>query len=225
MFKYVKKLFYEILGLLIIISIALANWRWPLYDWLDDKVMYRFIWLGIFFILLDIFIEIIISSLKELNLIVESVNFSKDIHKLSKEFYLISKVSLPNSLLADYIAIGSSGIWLIEVKDNGGKIEFNGDDIIQGGTVLKGLTTKVLEKSYTLADFVKKNIKNGDVKVAPVIAFTSSKVNLDSVPKMIKGVYIISRQNTVSLIENTDFQLIDKNMAEEVFKILKNKSK
>lgn len=220
MFGYLKKLFSNFLVILILIGAAVANWQWPLYVWLDNLTVYRFIWLGIFFVLLDIFIEIIIHSAREVRLITESISFSKNLHKLSDGFHLITKISLPNGLRADFIAVGSSGVWLVDLRSDDGKVEFNGDDLVQNGAVLHGYVVKVLEKSYALSQFLKSNLHR-DIKVAPVIAFSSSQAILDSVPKIVKGVYITARTDAVSLVENTDFQITDKNTIEEVFKILK----
>lgn len=222
MFQYFTRLFSNFVFLIIALGVALANWQWPLYLWLGDTPVYRFIWLAIFFIVLDIFIEIIFRSAGEIRLVTENMGFSRDVHKLSKSFHLISKVSLPNNLKADYVAIGSSGIWLIDVKDGDGVVTFNGDELVQKDIILNGLITKVLEKSYAMSDFLKKQL-NRDFKVAPVVAFSSSRAKLSSVPKSIKNVFITSRVDTVALIENTDFQLTDNNTIEEIYKILKNK--
>ena len=217
---YLKKLISQTVIFIVIIAIALANWQWPLYSWLGDTTVYRFVWLAIFFVLLDVVIEVILSSVKELRLMGGAMGFSRDIHKLSGAFHLLTKVSLPNNLKADFVAVGSSGVWLVDVKDGDGVIIFNGDDLAQNGVVLKGLLPKVLEKSYALAEFLKTKL-NRDLRVAPVIAFSSPQANTDSVPKNVRGVYISSRKNITSVIENTDFQVIDKNTIEEVYKALK----
>src|SRR3989338_477034 len=221
MTKYFGKLFSKTFSVFIIGGLALANWKWPLYLWLGDTTIYRFIWLGLFFIFLDVVIEIVLSLFREFRLITETVSFSKDLHKVSNSFYILNNISLPNDLRADFVVIGSSGVWIVEVKDDKGKVDFNGDDLVQDDVVLKGLLTQVLEKSYSLADVLKKFEHN--IKVAPVLAFSSLGVDVTSLPKIVHGVYISSRQNIVSLIENTDFQLIDKNTINEIHKLLKKK--
>ncbi len=222
MTKYFGKLFSKVLLLFIIGGLALANWRWPLYLWLGDTTVYRFIWLGLFFIFLDVIIEIILGLFREFRLIVETVSFSKDLHKISDSFYISSKVTLSNDLKADFVVVGSSGVWIINVKDDSGKVDFNGDDLVQEGVILKRLLTQVLEKSYYLADILNKKIGHS-VKVAPVLVFSSLGADLVTAPKMVRGVYISSRQNIVSLIENTDFELIDKNTIEEIHRLLRKK--
>lgn len=224
MFKYFQKLLSNLIFTVIVTLSALANWQWPFYVWFGDTTLNRFIWLGIFFILLDIFLEIILNSIRAVRLITEIIGFSNYIHKLSDGFRLLSKITLPNGLKADFLAIGSSGIWLITVKDDGGKVVFNGDDLIQKGQEFKGLIAKVLENSYTLADLLKKRL-NRDFKVAPVIAFSSSSADLTSVPKIVRSVYISSRKDINTLIENTDVQLIDRKTADEIYDILKTKNK
>lgn len=222
MTKYFGQLFSKAFLLFVIGGLALANWRWPLYLWLGDTATYRFIWLGLFFIFLDMIIEIIFSLFKEFPLIAETINFSKDLHRISDSFYILTNVALPNDLKTDFVVVGSSGVWMVNVKDGDGSVDFNGDDLVQNGVVLKGLLAQVLEKSYSLADILNKK-PDRSVKVAPVIVFSSPRADLATAPKMVRGVYISSRQNIVSLIENTDFQLIDKNTIEEIPKLLKKK--
>ena len=166
-------------------------------------------------------LEIIIGLFKEFQLMAETASFSRNLRKISNSFYVLTRVSLSNDLKADFVVVGSSGVWIINVKDDSGKVDFNGDDLVQDGVILKGLLTQVLEKSYSLADTLKKS--EHDIKVAPVIAFSSPEVDVTSLPKIVHGVYISSRQNIVSVIENTDFQLIDKNTIEEIPKLLKKK--
>lgn len=222
MTKYFRNLFSKAALLLIVGGSAFVNWRWPLYLWLGDTVVYRFIWLGLFFVFLDLFIEIILGLFREYRLTVEAVGFSKNIHKVSSSFYLLTKVPLFHDLKADFVVVGSSGVWIINVKDGDGSVDFNGDDLVQNGVILKGLLTQILEKSYYLADILNKKLGH-NVKVAPILAFSSPRADLTKVPNIVHGVYISSRKNTVSLIENTDFQLIDKNTIEEIHKLLKKK--
>ncbi len=217
---YFKKLFWYFIGMAAVVGAALANWLWPFYDLTGYTTLTRFIWLGIFFIILDVLIEIILSTGHAIQLMTDNLNFSIDIHKLSEGFQLASKVSLSNNVKADYIAIGSSGVWLVNIKDSGGMISFNGEELVQNEKVLKGLITGSLEKSYSLAQFLKKNLSR-DFIVTPVIAFSSLKADLNSVPKTVRGVRISSRPDIVSLIENTDVQLIDQKTSEEIYKLLK----
>lgn len=222
MTKYFGKLFSKTLLLFMIGGLALANWQWPLYLWLGDTQIYRFIWVGLFFLFLDIVIETVLGLLKESRLMTEAVGFSKNLHKISSSFYLSTEVSLSHDLKADFVVVGSSGVWMVSVRDGDGPVDFNGDDLVQEGVVLKRLLTQVLEKSYFLADILNKKLGR-NIKVAPILAFSSPRADLTKVPKIVHGVYISSRKNTVSLIENTDFQLIDKNTIEEIHKLLKKK--
>ena len=98
MFKYFRKLFNNLFFLLIVAFGTLANWQWPFYAWFGDTTINRFIWLGFFFIFLDIFFEIIFNSIKDIELVIENANFFRNIHKLSDGFRLLSKLILPNDL-------------------------------------------------------------------------------------------------------------------------------
>jgi hypothetical protein len=116
--------------------------------------------------------------------------------------------------------IGSSGVWLIFIKDEKGRITFDGDELLQDQLILKGLLTQSLEKAYSFASYIKEKL-NREFTVTPVIAFSSLNIDLESAPKNIRGVYLASRKNVVSIVEGTDVQLIDKNSIEDLYKILK----
>lgn len=152
----------------------------------------------------------------------EALGFSNEIKKISGGFRVISKFVLPNNLRADHIVVGSSGIWLINVKDDGGKIIFNGEEIYQDDKILNGLMTKTLEMAYALTSYLKQKL-NKDLKVAPVVAFSSPRADLSEMPKQVRGVFVSSRKDAVSLVENTDFQLIDQKTIEEASDLLAKK--
>ena len=156
----------------------------------------------------------------QMQLIGDMMGFGRDLKKLEKGFQVLSKPKLSNNAVADYAVVGSSGVWLITVKDNGGKVNFNGDELVQDGIVLRGLLTQSLEKSYTLSQLLKSKL-NRDFKVAAVMAFMSSKIDLGDMPDMIRGVYITSRQKINALLENTDVQILDVGIIEEIARVLK----
>ena len=220
MSKYTGKIFNYIFLLIFLLGITIANWFWPLTLWLGDTPVYRFIWLGIFFVLIDIAFEVIQRSMGQLQLIGDMMGFGRDLKKLEKGFQVLSKTKLPNSAVADYVVVGPSGVWLITVKDKSGKVSFNGDELVQDSAILKGIITQSLQKSYTLSELLKSKLSR-DFKVAAVIVFMSPKINLGDMPNMIRGVYITSRQKTNTLIENTDVQILDAGIIEEIVKTLK----
>ena len=57
MSKYTRKLFQNLLILFLIAFAAIINWYWPLYTWFGNSALYHFIWLGLFFVLFDLFID------------------------------------------------------------------------------------------------------------------------------------------------------------------------
>lgn len=217
--KFAQKISLQLFYFIFIILVAFINWWQPVYMWLGDTPVYRFIWLGIFFILLDLFIDNIMQTIRDMRLMGEMLSLGRDIKKISGDFRVSTKLVLPNNVKADYVVVGSSGVWLIDVRGDEGKVSFNGDNIVQGDLVLGGLLTKSLEKAYSLSAFLKENLKK-DFTVTPVVAFSSSKIHFESMPKNVRGVYVVSGKDTVPLVENTDVQLIDKNTIEEVHKLL-----
>jgi hypothetical protein len=217
---YTTKLFKNIIFILVLGAAAFLNWQFPFYNWFGDTPIVRFVWLGLFFIILDGIIEIILGSFKQLRLMGEAISFSNDLKKIANGFKVTFKVKLPNNLRADAVVIGSSGVWLIMIKDNKGQVSFNGDELIQDETILKGLLTHTLEKAYSLAGLLKQGL-NRDFVVTPIIAFSSPGLDLGQTPRVVRGVRLAARHETVSLIENTDIQLIDEKTIEDIYKFLK----
>ena len=220
MSKYTGKLFRHAVVLFFILVAAIVNWFFPLTLWLGDTPTYRFIWLGIFFILLDIVFEVIQRSMAQLQLIGDMMGFGRDLKKLEKGFQVLSKPKLPNNAIADYVVVGPSGVWLITTKDMAGKVSFNGDELVQDNAVLKGIITQSLQKSYTLSELLKSKLSR-DFKVAAVVVFISPKIDLGDMPNMIRSVYITSRQKVNALIENTDVQILDSGIIGEIVKTIK----
>lgn len=221
MSRYAQKISQYAFYSLFVLVVAFANWQWPIYLWFGDTVIARFVWLGVFFLTLDILIECILQLMYQMHLMGESIVFGRDIKKIDGNFHVVQGFLLPNKLVADYVVIGSSGVWLVTVKDDKGKVEFNGEYLVQDGLILKDLMTKVLERAYSLTGFLKLKL-NQDIKVAPVVAFSSLKADIGAEFNNFRGIYVVGRSGIVKLIENTDVQLIDKNTIEEIYKILKN---
>ncbi len=217
--KYTTILIQYFVILIALVLTAFLNWFFPLYLWSDTPIV-RFAWLGIFFVLLDIAVEVILKMVERFGIIGETISFSNDFKKISSGFYVASKVQLPNNLKADFVVVGSSGVWLIMVQDDKGKITFNGDDILQDDVILKGLLIQTVQRGYALANLLKQELKR-DFIVTPVIAFSSPQVDLSSVPKVVRGVHLVLSKDAIQFVENTDVQLIDKNTIEEIYKILK----
>lgn len=220
MSKYTKNLISNFVVIIVLIALAFINWVKPFYLRFGDSQVAYFIWLGLFFILLDIAFEAVSRSLKDMRLMAETMGFAKDIRKISGGFHVVSKFILPGKFKADHVIVGSSGVWLVTVKDDWGKITFNGDELLQDGVVQAGAITRALEMAYSLTGYLKEKLGR-EIKVAPVVAFSSSRIDLSEMPKTVRGVFISSRKDIVSLIENTDFQLVDKNTIEEVYNIIK----
>lgn len=215
MTTYIKKTFKSLAGLVCVVVLAIINYFWPLYILFEDTILFRLIWFAIFFLLLEIAMEIIERSIKNLKLAAELMNFSSNLKKVSEGFEVFSKVPLSNNMTADYVVVGSSGIWQITVREGPGKVEFNGEDIVHATRVLKGSITSSIEKSYSLAALLKKEL-NRDFLVASVIAFSNKWIVMDSITDKIRDVYISKGDNVRKLIEDTDVQILDPKTIKEI---------
>ncbi|MBI2064782.1 MAG: NERD domain-containing protein [Candidatus Yanofskybacteria bacterium] len=224
MSKYTSKIFGHVFLIILLVIAGVANWFFPLVSWFGDTPLYRFIWLGIFFVIVDIIFEVIQRSMVQVQLVADMLSFGSDLNRLEKGFRVLSKPKLPNNAVVDYAIVGPSGTWLIVAKDRDGRVSFDGDELVQDGVILKGIITQSLQKSYALSELLRSKMGR-DFKVASVVVFMSPKIDLGDMPSMIKGVYVTSRQKINGLIENTDVQILDSGTIEEIIRLLKNKIK
>jgi hypothetical protein len=110
---------------------------------------------------------------------------------LPADYYVLNDIESPYGNI-DHIVIGkNSGIFLIETKAHGGRVEVEGDNLlVNGKPPEKNFVAQALRNSYWLRDEVSKLI-GSKPWITPVIVFTNAFV-LPSKP--IKGVSIINKK-------------------------------
>jgi len=215
-----KKFFRELLWLAMLGAFFYGNWRWPLYDFLGDSPLIRFVWLGIFFLLLNFSIDIFERLIKDFRLIGGDIGLDRNLKKLPREFAVLKRIKLSYGISLDYVVVGPSVIWIFIVEDQEGKVVFDGDELSQDGKILKGLITRALEKLYTLREFLKNHLKR-DFGVAPLVIFSNPRADIESVPQVIRGTYVASARTVISLVRDFKGETIDEETRAILIKILK----
>lgn len=123
---------------------------------------------------------------------------------LGEDFYVIHDVTSPYGNI-DHIVIGHhTGIFLIETKAHGGKVDLsNGELLLNGKSPEKDFIAQALKNTYWLRDNVA-NILGVKPWIKPVLVFTNAFVPFG---KPIKGVNVINKKFLIGFLQkhkNTD---------------------
>lgn len=117
--------------------------------------------------------------------------------ELSADYYVLNDIESPYGNI-DHIVIGkNSGIFLIETKAHGGKVETEGETLlVNGKPPEKDFIAQALRNSYWLRDEVSKLV-GSKPWITPVIVFTNAFV---SPTRPVKGVDIINKKYLANIL-------------------------
>jgi hypothetical protein len=120
---------------------------------------------------------------------------------LSDEYYVLNDIESPYGNI-DHIVIGeNSGIFLIETKAHGGKVEVDGETLMVNGKLPeKDFIGQALRNSYWLRDEISQ-IVGSKPWITPIIVFTNAFV-LPTRP--IKGVSIVNKKYLLNVLHKTN---------------------
>ena len=113
------------------------------------------------------------------------------LNELGENFYALHDIRSPYGNI-DHIVLGQqSGIYLLETKAHGGKVEvLDSGLLVNGKPPEKDFIAQVLRNTYWLKEELKK-ISGADVWITPVVIFTNTFV-LPSKP--VKGVVVVNKK-------------------------------
>lgn len=134
---------------------------------------------------------------------------------LPKNYIYLSDINLERKGNIDFILIGSTGIWMIEVKSHIGSITFDGTELRKNGELLeKDFIKQAWAEAFSVKNFLKEKLGR-EIFIQPVIVFSNTKAKIKFGFKMIKGVYIIGLKWLNKLVLNDENTL----KTEEIEKI------
>lgn len=113
------------------------------------------------------------------------------------EYYVLNDIESPYGNI-DHIVIGkNTGIFLLETKAHGGKVETDGETLLVNGKFPeKNFVSQALQNSYWLRDQISEFV-GSKPWIIPIIVFTNAFVPQS---KPIKGVYVVNKKYLTSLM-------------------------
>lgn len=135
----------------------------------------------------------------------EGENDIKDeLKKLPPEYTFIRDIVTSNQGNIDYVVVGPTGIWALEVKNHKGHISFNEPTLLRNNQPLeKNFLSQAYAEAMQLHDMLK--VKLGvDLPVHPVIVFANKFANVKLGLHTFKGVFVIQKAWLNKLITETN---------------------
>lgn len=117
--------------------------------------------------------------------------------ELSEDYSVLNDIESPYGNI-DHIVIGkNSGVFLIETKAHGGKVETNEETILVNGKMPeKDFIAQALQNSYWLRDKISE-VTGSKPWITPVVVFTNAFV---TPTKPIKGVNVVNKKYLLNML-------------------------
>jgi len=121
--------------------------------------------------------------------------------QLSSENLIFQDVKLPDKRYnIDFVVLGPTGIFTIEVKSHRGNIDFNGQKLIRKGIPFYGdFLKQALTEALSFHDYIKNKIKQ-DIFVQSVLVFSSQYAKLNFNPGLINNVFVLTSNDIISFL-------------------------
>lgn len=134
--------------------------------------------------------------------------------KLPDNYFVFQDVKFPKKdFNIDFVVVGPTGIFAVEVKSHDGLIGFNGDELMRNGRVFnEGDPLKqTMQETLSLNTYILEQTRT-DYFVIPLLVFSSNKADVKFGTNMIKNVYVIQKRFLNNLILNNKGYLSSENI-------------
>lgn len=117
---------------------------------------------------------------------------------LNEDFFVLHDISSPFGNI-DHIVIGkNSGVFLLETKAHGGRVEVLPDGLlVNGRPPEKNFIAQALRNTYWLRDEIEK-VVGSKIWITPVLVFTNAFVPAS---KPIKGVFVVNKRFLLRIVQ------------------------
>ncbi len=102
----------------------------------------------------------------------------------------------------DFVVLGPTGLYSVEVKSHGGRIEYNGTELTRNGYIFqeKNILKQALGEALELQDYLKQKL-NEDIFVTPVLVFSSRQAFVE-VKNPVTNIYVLHKSYLNRFIMN-----------------------
>ena len=120
--------------------------------------------------------------------------------KFPPGYVFVRNIETENQGNFDYVILGPTGIWMVEVKSHKGNITFNGNILLRHDKPFeKDFLKQTYRESKVLEEMIKDQLQM-TIPVQSVLVFSSPQTHMKLGQRTYKGVYVIQRSLLMSLV-------------------------
>lgn len=136
-------------------------------------------------------------------------------------YTFLRNIETENQGNLDYVILGPTGMWVVEVKSHHGNITFNGDILLRyGHSFERDFLKQTYRESKVLEQMIQERL-NMTIPVQPILVFSSPKAHMKLGQRQYKGVYVIQRSWLRPLITKTNGKYLTDDTNKKIVEILK----
>lgn len=200
----------------MIIAVIGASIIWPLYVLLGGTGAALAIHIALVLVLL-VFLR---STIRDIRVRMQGaggeLSVKMTLRGLDDRFRVLGSVVIGQKGDMDFIVVGPTGVWVIEVKSHKGRIRIEGGKLLRDNKIFdKDFIRQVWGASYALKDELKKRFPKA-LHIQPVVVFSSPYAKLGVELNRLDDSYVIGLDQLVRLIERQEVQRLS---ADEIQRI------
>lgn len=200
----------------VIIAIIGASFALPLYSLLGGTGAA----LAIHLVVVVVLVKFLWSTIKDIQVRVQGaggeLGVKMTLRGLDDRFRILGSVVIGNKGDMDFIVVGPTGVWVIEVKSHKGRIRIENNRLLRDNRPFdKNFIRQVWGATYALKDELKKRISM-NMHIQPVVVFSSPYAKLGIELNKADDAYVIGLDQLIRLIERQEIQRLS---ADEIQRI------
>ncbi|EKD23699.1 MAG: NERD protein [uncultured bacterium] len=135
---------------------------------------------------------------------------------LDHRFRVLGSVVIGNKGDMDFVVVGPTGTWVIEVKSHKGRIKIEGGRLLRDGKPFdKNFIRQVWGATYALKDALKRRIPK-TLHIQPVVVFSSPHAKTGIELNKAEDAYVVGVDQLVRLIERQEVQQLTTDEVERI---------
>lgn len=177
--------------------------------------------LAVHVIVIGILLKVLLNIFRDIGVRVQGaggeVSVRVALRGLDDRFRVLGSVVIGNKGDIDFVVVGPTGIWVVEVKSHKGRMRIEGGRILRNGKVFdKNFIRQVWGATYALKDVLKRQLPNR-LHIQPVVVFSSKHAMVGIDLQKVEDAYVVGLDQLVRLIERQEVQRLTTDEVERIF--------
>lgn len=144
---------------------------------------------------------------------------------LDDRFRVLGSVVIGNKGDMDFVVVGPTGVWVIEVKSHKGRIRIEKGQLLRDNKIFdKNFIRQVWGATYALKDALKQRVPM-NLHIQPVVVFSSPYAKLGVELNKLEDAYVIGIDQLIRLIERQEVQRLSADEIQRIFEVIRTTSK